>query len=144
MGCTFFLQLAFEGIIGGFTSDIAIDDVTIAPGACTGTQGKCDFENDMCTWMNTVTGDNFDWLRKRGSTDTTGTGPSGDHTLGTFVGMGYILPMSLYFSCSRQRSFSFPETACKGLKDFPNNKETGPFLQVQRKDEKLLEKNIRF
>lgn len=115
--------MAFEGIIGGFTSDIAIDDVTISPGACTGTQGRCDFENDMCTWINTATGDNFDWLRKQGSTDTTGTGPSGDHTLGTFVGMGFILPMSLLSLAVDRFFFGFPETACKGLKDFSKDRD---------------------
>ena len=82
-----FLQLVFEGIRGnGIRSDIAIDDVKITNGACSGSQGSCDFEKNTCLWTNTRYGDNFDWLRKSGSTSSTSTGPNIDHTIGTFLG----------------------------------------------------------
>ena len=48
--------------------------------------GFCDFENDYCTWTQEPTRDVFDWLRSQGSTDSTGTGPSKDHTTGTSLG----------------------------------------------------------
>ena len=81
------LQPTFEGIIGpSYQSDIAIDDILITNGACSGTNGGCNFEQDMCTWTNTRVGDDFDWLRKMGSTISTATGPASDHTIGTFLG----------------------------------------------------------
>ena len=43
-------------------------------------EGSCDFEHGLCTWTNSK-GDDFDWIQKTGSTGTTGTGPSSDHTL---------------------------------------------------------------
>ena len=41
----------------------------------------CDFEAGLCSWTQTST-DNFDWSRNSGSTSSTGTGPTGDHTTG--------------------------------------------------------------
>ncbi|XP_071486327.1 MAM and LDL-receptor class A domain-containing protein 1-like [Diadema antillarum] len=75
-------QVVFEGVVGSsFTSDIAIDDFRITDGTCLA-QGDCDFEDDLCTWTNDVTSDDFDWIRKQASAGT----PSTDHTLGTAAG----------------------------------------------------------
>ncbi|XP_077978778.1 scavenger receptor cysteine-rich domain-containing protein DMBT1-like [Glandiceps talaboti] len=41
----------------------------------------CDFESSLCQWVQ-MTADNFDWIRQNGSTPTSGTGPTGDHTNG--------------------------------------------------------------
>ena len=41
----------------------------------------------MCTYDNTQTEDQFDWLRNAGATSSWQTGPSVDHTLGTALGM---------------------------------------------------------
>lgn len=80
------LQAVFEGVIGsGFRSDIAIDDVKITNGACAG-NGNCNFEKNTCIWSNTM-GDDFDWLRKKGRTQSQFTGPSTDHTTGDITGM---------------------------------------------------------
>lgn len=82
----------FEGILGkGIRSDIAIDDVSFSSGACSGSDGSCTFEKDTCLWRNTRTGDKFDWLRKQGSTGSSGTGPGSDHTIGTLIGKWNIL-----------------------------------------------------
>ena len=43
---------------------------------------NCNFERDLCTWTQDKT-DKFDWTRKLGSTASSGTGPSADHTTGT-------------------------------------------------------------
>ena len=48
--------------------------------------GVCDFEQDTCTWTNTQQGDDFDWLRSKGGTTSSLTGPSIDHTKGTTLG----------------------------------------------------------
>ncbi|XP_036411856.1 MAM and LDL-receptor class A domain-containing protein 1 isoform X2 [Colossoma macropomum] len=42
----------------------------------------CDFEKDLCTWNQLLT-DVFDWTRHSGSTPTSMTGPSFDHTTGS-------------------------------------------------------------
>ncbi|XP_072014869.1 MAM and LDL-receptor class A domain-containing protein 1-like [Amphiura filiformis] len=74
-------QLVFEATIGGDTSDIAIDDVNYRAGKCD-PPGECDFEDDMCTWLQPQD-DDFDWTRFTGSTASLYTGPSGDHTTGS-------------------------------------------------------------
>ena len=43
---------------------------------------NCNFENNLCTWTQDKT-DQFDWTRKSGSTASSSTGPSVDHTKGT-------------------------------------------------------------
>ena len=48
--------------------------------------GACDFEKGTCTYTNTKTGDDFDWLRAQGGTSSRFTGPTVDHTLGTRSG----------------------------------------------------------
>ncbi|XP_067672531.1 seminal metalloprotease 1-like isoform X1 [Haliotis asinina] len=39
----------------------------------------CNFQSNFCTWSN-VGGDNMDWIRRRGSTPSVGTGPTSDHS----------------------------------------------------------------
>ncbi|XP_071839703.1 MAM and LDL-receptor class A domain-containing protein 2-like [Apostichopus japonicus] len=45
----------------------------------------CDFETDLCNWEQSTT-DNFDWRRRAGSTGSSGTGPSRDHTTDSSTG----------------------------------------------------------
>lgn len=81
----FSLQIVFEGIRGGgYKGDLAIDDIKMTDGACAGT-GTCNFEKDLCGWVQRQD-DKFDWIRRRGSTPSVGTGPPGDHTLGNNAG----------------------------------------------------------
>lgn len=44
-------------------------------------KGKCDFESGQCGWSDTSPG-KYMWSRHSGSTPSTGTGPSVDHTCG--------------------------------------------------------------
>lgn len=45
-------------------------------------QWDCNFESGLCTWTQ-AKDDQFDWTRVRGSTGTTNTGPTSDHTTGS-------------------------------------------------------------
>ena len=79
------LQIVIEGIAGAkYDGDIAIDDLSSNVGHCP-PSATCDFEQDICSYTQD-TGDQFDWSRHSGTTGTTGTGPSADHTEGTNVG----------------------------------------------------------
>uniref|UniRef100_A0A3Q2TJU8 Zonadhesin n=1 Tax=Fundulus heteroclitus TaxID=8078 RepID=A0A3Q2TJU8_FUNHE len=97
-------QILFEGRRGSNDlSDVAIDDITLDQGRCSGkkcTSVKvnfqllisvceldCDFEQDLCQWSQLLT-DVFDWERQNGSTPTSNTGPLSDHTTG---GSGHYL-----------------------------------------------------
>ncbi|XP_039517193.1 MAM and LDL-receptor class A domain-containing protein 1 isoform X2 [Pimephales promelas] len=105
-------QVIFEGRRGSSAqSDVAIDDVSLHRGACSDLPNQmappsvplpqsapiqrreipnpsaycsinCDFERDICAWTQLAT-DVFDWTRQRGSTPTSMTGPSSDHTTGS-------------------------------------------------------------
>uniref|UniRef100_A0A3Q4MY95 Zonadhesin-like n=1 Tax=Neolamprologus brichardi TaxID=32507 RepID=A0A3Q4MY95_NEOBR len=91
-------QIIIEGIRGSnYQSDVAIDDISVHFGSCSGNKGKancrclinmellcqfhCNFEQDLCQWNQMIT-DAFDWTRQSGSTPTINTGPSSDHTTG--------------------------------------------------------------
>lgn len=78
----------FEAVIGsGFTSDIAIDDYGIVDGPCPEPLW-CSFEEDLCGYENEVyfKTDDFDWVRKAGSTPSLKTGPKVDKTRGDQLG----------------------------------------------------------
>ncbi|XP_022096502.1 MAM and LDL-receptor class A domain-containing protein 1-like [Acanthaster planci] len=75
-------RLIFEAVIGsGPRSDIAIDDISHSIGSCP-KNTMCDFESGQCDWTNDQ-GDDFDWVTLKGSTYSSYTGPSIDHTHGT-------------------------------------------------------------
>ncbi|XP_078360440.1 MAM and LDL-receptor class A domain-containing protein 1-like [Oculina patagonica] len=71
--------VTFEGIRGSsYLGDIAIDDFLLAPGACPATFA-CNFDTSMCGFVQD-SNDKFDWTRRKGSTPSSKTGPSADHT----------------------------------------------------------------
>ncbi|XP_030259605.1 zonadhesin isoform X5 [Sparus aurata] len=97
-------QIIIEGIRGSDAqSDIAIDDISIHFGSCSGSNPglvvgterplttseilpaqpvcsiDCSFDSNLCSWNQMVT-DAFDWTWQSGSTPTLMTGPSADHT----------------------------------------------------------------
>jgi hypothetical protein len=78
--------MVFEGVVGGgYTGDIAIDDISMVNTPCLGLV-DCDFEDgSTCSWMQSK-GDNFDWRVNSGATGSVNTGPNTDHTLGTPAG----------------------------------------------------------
>ncbi|CAH3118157.1 unnamed protein product [Pocillopora meandrina] len=79
-------QIVVEGVAGkSYQGDIAVDDMKLIKSPCP-LPGDCDFESGMCTYTNTPTEDQFDWLRNAGATPSWRTGPKVDHTLGTGLG----------------------------------------------------------
>ncbi|XP_068197093.1 mucin-2 [Antennarius striatus] len=60
------------------TTSVINGDSNVETSAC---QLNCNFEKNLCQWSQLLT-DVFDWTRLRGSTPTTMTGPSSDHTSG--------------------------------------------------------------
>ncbi|KAL5006374.1 hypothetical protein ScPMuIL_015180 [Solemya velum] len=81
------INLVFEGIPGpGMRGDIAIDDLNIISGQCSG-HLACNFgRTDLCGYHNVPASADLKWIRKKGSTATSGTGPRYDHSLGTRAG----------------------------------------------------------
>ncbi|KAJ7993737.1 hypothetical protein DPEC_G00257790 [Dallia pectoralis] len=69
---------------------VALDDITVVIGDCQITAGpvpgQCNFETGDCGYTQEKT-DSGDWLRVRGQTPTSYTGPRGDHT----NGVGYFM-----------------------------------------------------
>ena len=51
---------------------------------------NCTFERNLCSWTQDNT-DQFDWTRTSGSTPSSSTGPSVDHTTGTGKWMFSVL-----------------------------------------------------
>ncbi|XP_057298293.1 MAM and LDL-receptor class A domain-containing protein 2-like isoform X2 [Hydractinia symbiolongicarpus] len=75
-------KLIFEAMRGtSYTGDIALDDFKMFDGPCN-RAATCDFENDKCTWKNTLNEDTFDWIIRQGNTPSRGTGPLTDHSKG--------------------------------------------------------------
>lgn len=74
LGCKFRVDKLFPSLSTGSTPP---------PGAG---PTKCTFEDVyICNYIQDLT-DNFNWTRKSGSTTSSGTGPSADHTYGTAAG----------------------------------------------------------
>ncbi|XP_070566354.1 scavenger receptor cysteine-rich domain-containing protein DMBT1-like isoform X2 [Ptychodera flava] len=48
------------------------------PSLCDSYPGRCDFQDDLCNWIQ-LRNDDFDWTRHKGSTDSPNTGPTSDH-----------------------------------------------------------------
>ncbi|CAL1541465.1 unnamed protein product, partial [Lymnaea stagnalis] len=79
-------QILFEGILPENSAGIiAIDDIHLLDSAC-GEPATCDFEEGMCLYQNVKNGDEFDWLRNRGTILSQGSGPPRDHTTNTTKG----------------------------------------------------------
>ncbi|WAR02788.1 MLRP1-like protein, partial [Mya arenaria] len=84
-------NIVLEGVRGtSYKGDIGLDDVAITDGACAGstTSTQCDFEQSSICGFTQVHGsqDQFDWTWDAQGTQSGGTGPQTDHTLGTARG----------------------------------------------------------
>ncbi|KAL3260057.1 hypothetical protein MRX96_016529 [Rhipicephalus microplus] len=62
---------------------VGLNDISLREGQCPEI-GYCDFEGpDLCGWENADSDVQRMWVRNRGSTPNSSTGPLADHTLGT-------------------------------------------------------------
>ncbi|XP_060564981.1 MAM and LDL-receptor class A domain-containing protein 1-like [Ruditapes philippinarum] len=110
-------NVAIEGVVGpGYRGDIGIDDIHMVPGACPNQGGvACSFDTDLCGWAQSKS-DDFDWTQRAGSTSSSGTGPTNDHTTNTRSG-SYIYiesssprrPGQKAWLVSRQIGFTSPQ-----------------------------------
>lgn len=66
-----------------YTDDCG-DNSDESPNLCSGT-AQCDFSTSFCYWSQD-NNDQFNWQRQSGSTGTSNTGPSRDHTTGLATG----------------------------------------------------------
>ncbi|XP_019751859.1 MAM and LDL-receptor class A domain-containing protein 2 [Hippocampus comes] len=85
-------QVIVEASVGGEAGDIAVDDISLVPGACPASE-VCDFEEGSCNWQQ-QSDDDADWTRASGATPNPNTGPDSDHTSNTPGGHYYYLPSS--------------------------------------------------
>ncbi|XP_060597143.1 MAM and LDL-receptor class A domain-containing protein 1-like [Ruditapes philippinarum] len=91
-------KIIIEADVGSsYHGDIGIDDLHISDSSCTVSDIDCDFTHDTCKWTQRQT-DVFDWTRLSGTTVSSNTGPSGDHT--TPGGNGFYM----YIEASQPRS----------------------------------------
>ncbi|XP_067654295.1 MAM and LDL-receptor class A domain-containing protein 1-like isoform X2 [Haliotis asinina] len=89
-------NVVIEGVSGGSQGVTAIDDVNIASGSCSAgttldqsskpSDDKCTFEDSIICGFSQDLSDDFDWTGNAGSTSSSGTGPSSDHTYDTRLG----------------------------------------------------------
>ncbi|XP_033109454.1 MAM and LDL-receptor class A domain-containing protein 1-like [Anneissia japonica] len=95
-------KVVFEGVCGqSFQGDIAIDDINITDSACISNDTNsdigisCTFEEpEICGYIQD-TADDIDWIWQNFATETRGTGPTSDHTLGTGLGFYMFIETSL-------------------------------------------------
>ncbi|GFR70351.1 MAM and LDL-receptor class A domain-containing protein 1-like [Elysia marginata] len=84
-------KVVFEAQMGtGVSGAIALDDIVVRKSPCP-VPPECNFDNgDACSWTNVQSVDDFDWTFNKGTTNSTGTGPTKDHTSGSAAAGGYI------------------------------------------------------
>ncbi|XP_076084499.1 MAM and LDL-receptor class A domain-containing protein 1-like isoform X1 [Mytilus galloprovincialis] len=80
------LKISIESIRGsGWSSDIAIDDISLTPGTRGGSQLKtCSFEAGASCFLVEATNDDFDWTPISGESPSSGTGPKAAYEGSTY------------------------------------------------------------
>ena len=86
-------SIVFEAVVGTNPSNglVALDDIILRNRTCSHSGNICDFDDqDLCNWINVNGTDDFDWRLEKGSTSSSNTGPSLDHTLANLKGMYFF------------------------------------------------------
>ncbi|KAG7228996.1 hypothetical protein INR49_013229 [Caranx melampygus] len=121
-------QVIFEATVGnGPRRDIAIDDLFVLNGACPPT-GFCDFEMDMCGWVNsppTEYGVDWDWLSGSSKTNLK---PGFDHSTGSALGHFVFFKPTMRAETARLESESMAavDQACLELWHCSEGWSSGP------------------
>ncbi|XP_033095896.1 MAM and LDL-receptor class A domain-containing protein 1-like [Anneissia japonica] len=96
--------------------DYGIENCQCMPGfvgpTCNISQYQCDFEDPHICYFEQDKYDDFDWIRRSGSTYTFSTGPAYDHTYGTLQGSYMYIETSYwrYNQTARLWTLSYPAT----------------------------------
>ena len=114
------LQFRFARTTGqGSNADTAIDDIRITdvpvPTCNSSYPLNNSFETGFEGWTNDQSGDNFDWLRKKGSTPTNNTGPSSAQD-----GKHYIYTEATFPNYSLIRRDAIIASPCQDLTGLTN------------------------
>ncbi|XP_052085410.1 MAM and LDL-receptor class A domain-containing protein 2-like isoform X5 [Mytilus californianus] len=90
------LKISIEGIRGsGWSSDIAIDDISLIPGTSGGSQLQtCSFEVGASCFLVEATNDDFDWTFISGESPSPGTGPKAAYEGGMYKYIEVSSPLS--------------------------------------------------
>ncbi|XP_055007325.1 MAM and LDL-receptor class A domain-containing protein 1-like [Boleophthalmus pectinirostris] len=80
-------RIVVEGVLSGPSEEggIAFDDVHLTEAHCS-PPGHCDFETNLCSWINMGQIDQADWLRGTGAGVESTTRPPVDHTTNSSSG----------------------------------------------------------
>lgn len=88
-----FVNMLHQAEVHGVIESIPIYDYSFTVPSSGTYPSRTDFEQSLGAWYNDQSGsDNFDWIRMHGSTSTSGTGPSRDHSRGTSSGEIFCIP----------------------------------------------------
>lgn len=94
--------------------------------------GQCNFESGVCGYIQDKKEDKADWLRVRGYTPTSYTGPRGDHTTGVGESFPHLLLYSFTVRDGNLYKVIHEETTYHPIiKDFNINSQTLPTIQSQ-------------
>ncbi|XP_063172549.1 apical endosomal glycoprotein-like [Candoia aspera] len=128
-------QVIFEALRDGFLGRIALDDITVTPGACAA-QKHCSFEADECGFSAPR---QQMWRRQNG---TRGWGPPVDHTVGEPRGHYMVIGTSADKLPSGQvailRSLVFsprPHTYCVSFWYYPSSGDPGSLTAYVEEEE---------
>ncbi|KAI1904928.1 hypothetical protein AGOR_G00010730 [Albula goreensis] len=128
---------------------VALDDIRVTLGDCSlssgsflSIPGQCDFEIDDCGYIQEKKLDAVDWVREKGPTPTSYTGPRGDHTTGVghymYIEASPLLPgQNARLSTSNLRGSHSPQ--CLQFHYHMFGSGTGQLIVYLRQEESIQE-----
>lgn len=114
-----------------FKERLAVTVLLISAAFSLTSSQSCDFEKDRCKWTD-YKKDKFDWTRQTGSTGSTGTGPTSDHTslvkilnVTTTDGKKCVFPFKYNGKMNYKCLSSALRTWCATTKDYDKDAKWG-------------------